>query len=182
MEIPQRRHQYQRHRHLWRGVRRAQYKHAQRLHPVPVLHGGRRTVGPVVPDHARPRRLCSGRHRPDHPGNALRQPHHGGVPLAFMPTGSGLAFAWNDTVTDSNGTHDQVEFAHLQPRHAGVAVGVPDRRRQCAEGPGLLDEISGVNVDILAYGDDTGTHVVEFDAQRQSDRILVRSVDQMSTS
>ena len=26
-----------------------------------------------------------------------------------------MSLAWNDTVTDSNGTHDQVEFAIYQP-------------------------------------------------------------------
>ena len=91
------------------------------------------------------------------------------VPLSLQFTtnigsGSGYSFAWNDTVTDSNGTHDQVEFAIVR----GGAV-VSQSTFQIADGDAqnvrvVATTINGVNVELLAYGDDSGTHVVEFDS------------------
>jgi len=96
-----------------------------------------------------------------------------GVPtsaLQFAPnptSGSGFSFAWNETVTDSNGTHDQVEFA-LVTSVSGVWTVTSRSTFQVSDGElqnvrvGTYNYL-GNNFEVLAYGDDTGTHVVEFD-------------------
>jgi hypothetical protein len=81
---------------------------------------------------------------------------------------SGYSLAWNETVTDSNGVHDQVEFAIFHPAPGGGTL-VSQSTFQIADGDAqsiqlLATSINGVNVELLAYGDDTGTHVVEFDS------------------
>ena len=96
---------------------------------------------------------------------------HTGVQLAlfFTPNvaaGSGYSLAWNDTVTDSNGTHDQVEFAIYHPSSATL---VTQQTFQIADGNAqnirvLATTINGVNVELLAYGDANGTHIIEFDS------------------
>ena len=88
--------------------------------------------------------------------------------LEFAPNvgaHTGTSFAWNDTVTDSNGTHDQVEFAIYNPRLgtplvSQSAIPIPDGNAQSIRL--ATTTINGVNVAILAYGDNTGTNVVEF--------------------
>jgi len=88
--------------------------------------------------------------------------------LFFAPNvgaGTGYSLAWNDTVTDSNGTHDQVEFAIYDSR-LGTPL-VSQSTFQIADGNAqsvrlATTTINGVNVAILAYGDNTGTNVVEF--------------------
>ena len=55
------------------------------------------------------------------------------TPCSSRPTmgsGTGLSLAWNETVTDSNGTHDQVEFAIVRDADGGVAARNPDRRQR----------------------------------------------------
>ena len=92
--------------------------------------------------------------------------------LQFAPNvgpGSGYSLAWNDIVTDSNGTHDQVEFAIYGPSLSPGHQLVSQSTFQIADGNAqnirlATTTINGVNVAILAYGDDTGTHVVEFNA------------------
>ena len=92
--------------------------------------------------------------------------------LQFAPNvgaGSGYSLAWNDIVTDSNGTHDQVEFAIYGPSLSPGNQLVSQSTFQIANGNAqnirlATTTINGVNVAILAYGDDTGTHVVEFNA------------------
>jgi hypothetical protein len=88
--------------------------------------------------------------------------------FALNPTsGSGFSFAWNETVTDSNGTHDQVEFA-LVTSVSGVWTVTSRSTFQVSDGElqnvrvGTYNYL-GNNFEVLAYGDDTGTHVVEFD-------------------
>ena len=100
-----------------------------------------------------------------------QSPTHTASPnsLQFVPnvgSGSGYSFAWNDTVTDSNGTHDQVEFAIYHPSTSTL---VSQSEFQIADGNAQNIElatatIDGVNVEILVYGDNSGTHVVEFNA------------------
>ena len=99
-------------------------------------------------------------------------PNHTSAPLAleFVPnvgSGSGYSLAWNDVVTDSNGTHDQVEFAIYHPGATTPLVTqqtfqIPDNNPQSIRL--LATTINGANVELLAYGDNTGTHVIEFDA------------------
>ena len=99
-------------------------------------------------------------------------PNHTSAPLAleFVPNvglGSGYSLAWNDIVTDSNGTHDQVEFAIYHPGATTPLVTqqtfqIPDNNPQSIRL--LATTINGANVELLAYGDNTGTHVIEFDA------------------
>ena len=100
--------------------------------------------------------------------------NHTGAPTAlqFAPNvgpGSGYSLAWNDIVTDSNGTHEQVEFAIYGPSLSPGQQLVSQSTFQIADGNAqnirlATTTINGVNVAILAYGDDTGTHVVEFNA------------------
>ena len=91
------------------------------------------------------------------------------VSLFFTPNvgaGSGLSFAWNDTLMSGGNTvGDQVEF---QIYHSGVLFAhqefqIPDGNAQNIRL--FATNIPGTgNVELLAYGDDTGTHVVEFDS------------------
>ena len=95
---------------------------------------------------------------------------------------SGFSFAWNDSVTDSNGSHDQVEFAIV--RNGSV---VSQSTFQIADGDAqsvrlLSTNISGVNVELLAYGDDSGTHVVEFDSNGNEIASLFDPSTQTNTS
>ena len=88
--------------------------------------------------------------------------------LQFAPnagSGTGWSFAWNDTVTDSNGTHDQVEFALYNSSGTLVSQSefqIADGNAQAIQ----LDAttINGAAVEILVYSDDTGTNVVEFNS------------------
>ena len=80
---------------------------------------------------------------------------------------NGSSVAWNDAVTDSQGNFlgDQVEFAVVKN---GALVAGSQSVFQIADGNAqsislTTATIGGVNVEILAYGDDAGTHVVEFD-------------------
>ena len=88
------------------------------------------------------------------------------VSLFFTPNnGGGYSFAWNDTVTDNFGTHDQVEFAIYDSAHNFVAqqeFQIPDGQAQNIRI--FPANIQGTNVELLAYGDDTGTHVIEFNS------------------
>ena len=80
--------------------------------------------------------------------------------------------AWNETVTDGNGTHDQVEFAIFDPneparaagcrRNARFAIHVPNCRRRSAKYPCRFVLVQRLDLEYLVYGDNTGTHVVEF--------------------
>jgi hypothetical protein len=97
--------------------------------------------------------------------------NHTEAPLAleFVPnvgTGSGYSIAWNDIVTDSNGTHDQVEFAIFHPSTSTLSFQttfqIADNNPQNVRL--ITTTINGVNVELLAYGDNNGTHVVEFDS------------------
>jgi hypothetical protein len=89
-------------------------------------------------------------------------------PLAYSPyIVSGqiyYAVAWNETVTDVNGTHDQVEYY--------VYTGGASNSRsafQIADGNAQNVRLGSVNIggqvfEVLAYGDNTATHIIEFDA------------------
>jgi hypothetical protein len=89
--------------------------------------------------------------------------------LVFVPnagSASGYSLAWDDTVTAGGTTYQQVEFAIYHPRTGTL---VSQSEFQIADGNVQNVElaattIDGANVEILAYGDNTGTHVVEFDA------------------
>ncbi|HXX09385.1 MAG TPA: hypothetical protein VEJ43_15130, partial [Pseudolabrys sp.] len=88
------------------------------------------------------------------------------VGLFFTPNiGGNYSFAWNDTVTDTFGTHDQVEFAIYNS--AGTLLShqefqIPDGQAQNIRV--FAQNIPGTGpVELLAYGDDAGTHVIEFD-------------------
>ena len=83
--------------------------------------------------------------------------------------GTGYSFAWNDTVTDSSGhTHDQVEFALYTPSGSSFTLAsqsefqIADGNAQSVQVVGTT--IDGAGVEILAYGDNTGTQVVEFNS------------------
>jgi len=90
---------------------------------------------------------------------------YGAIGLQFTPNstaGSGYSFAWNETVTDSNGAHDQVEFAIFKNGSVSsqstfqIADGLAQNIRL------LTANISGTFVTLMSYGDANGTHVVEF--------------------
>ena len=88
--------------------------------------------------------------------------------LVFAPNsgpGSGYSFAWNDAVTDIYGTHDQVEFAIWHPGTGIVSQStfhVPDGNAQNIRL--FATSINGQNVEVLAYGWNNGTYVIEFDS------------------
>ena len=89
------------------------------------------------------------------------------VSLFFTPNigAGGYSFAWNDTVTDTFGTHDQVEFQiyHTGTLFAHQEFQIPDGQAQNVRV--FATNIPGTgSVELLAYGDNTGTHVVEFDS------------------
>jgi T5SS/PEP-CTERM-associated repeat protein len=90
---------------------------------------------------------------------------YGAIGLQVTPNstaGSGYSFAWNETVTDGNGTHDQVEFAIfksgsvLSQSTFQIADGLAQNIRL------LTANISGTFVTLMSYGDANGTHLVEF--------------------
>src|SRR5229473_2264058 len=71
------------------------------------------------------------------------------------------AIAWNETVTDTNGTHDQVEFVIFKPGQGVVS------RTTFQISDGLPQEINlqiQKDVAVLEYGDNTATNIVEFDS------------------
>jgi VCBS repeat-containing protein len=74
-------------------------------------------------------------------------------------TGNEFAVGWNETVTDTNGKHDQVEFAVFKP-----GTGVVSRTTfQIADGLPQDIKVQVQNdVAVLEYGDNTKTNVVEF--------------------
>ena len=88
--------------------------------------------------------------------------------LQFAPNsgfGTGWSFAWDDTVTDTNGTHNQVEFALYNA--SGTLVSQSEF--QVADGNVQNVElntttINGAAAEIVIYSDDTGTNVVAFNS------------------
>jgi len=88
--------------------------------------------------------------------------------LQFVPnvgSSDNYAFAWNDTITAGGNTFDQVEFAIYTASGTMVSqqtFQIPDGNQQSV----ALDTatIDGTSVVVLVYGDDTGTNVVEFNA------------------
>ncbi len=83
-------------------------------------------------------------------------------PLKFAQfSNNEAAIAWNETVTDTNGTHDQVEFVIFKPGQGVVS------RTTFQISDGLPQEINlqiRNDVAVLEYGDDTATNIVEFDS------------------
>ena len=98
---------------------------------------------------------------PGGPSNALA---FGGFSQA---TGFSYATAWSETVVDSTGTHDQVEFVIYDP---GVINGhtahiVSRSTFQIADGnPQNVRLGSFGDLAVLAYGDNTNTQLVEFNS------------------
>ncbi len=100
----------------------------------------------------------------------------GGTALTFTQIGGGrYATAWNDTVTDGNGTHDQVEFAIFAPNTLSASdavmpgTTVSQSTFQIADGNAQNIRVGsfsfgGSAFEYLAYGDSTATHIVEFDS------------------
>ena len=89
-------------------------------------------------------------------------------PLQFSQLSSAntnnYIIGWNETVQDLNGTHDQVEFVEFKQGSGG---GVVARSTfQIADGQAQNIRIFSLPGDfiLLAYGDDTATHLVEFNA------------------
>jgi len=80
-------------------------------------------------------------------------------------TGYELAVAWNEQVTDSNGTHDQVEFAEYNLTTNSV---VSQQTFQLADGlPQNINLSIANDIAVLEYGDNTATNLVEFNAGGQ---------------
>ena len=106
--------------------------------------------------------------------NQITQPTNG-TSLMFTPNGvagSGFSVAWSETVTDSAGTHNQVEFAIFKASgfNATGTFGsgqllsqttfqVPDAQNIRV---GSIT-LGGASFEFLAYGDGTSTTVIEFD-------------------
>ena len=97
---------------------------------------------------------------------------------SFIPVGlqfttniganSGYSFAWDDTVTDSGGNiHHQVEFAIDIPSTSTLIRATPV---QIADGNAQnvrilpISFLGGGTGELLVYGDNTGTHVILYNA------------------
>ena len=85
-------------------------------------------------------------------------------PLTYQVVGSNYAVAWNETVTDAYGTHDQVEFV----LDNGSSV-ISRTTFQIADATAQNVRLGTVNLggqlfEVLVYGDNTATHIVEFNA------------------
>jgi T5SS/PEP-CTERM-associated repeat protein len=94
------------------------------------------------------------------------------LPIIYAPnaSGGGYSAAWDETVTDSNGTHNQVEFAMFKTNSTGV-TGSLQKQVTFQIADGLPQQIRvgsfsylGQSYEVLAYGDTTSSHIVEFDA------------------
>ena len=88
--------------------------------------------------------------------------------LAYSPyplAGEGYAIAWNETVTDAYGTHDQVEFATFRSadnylKQTVFPIG-DDTEQNVRVG---TFRYNGQSYVVLVYGDNTTTNIVEFDS------------------
>ena len=98
-----------------------------------------------------------------------------GLAVQFVQAGTQFVAAWNETVTDGAGTHDQVEFAIFKPNElnaGGTAVAgtlVSQTAIQIADGDAQDIRVGsfgfdGSTYEYLVYGDTTATHIVEFDS------------------
>jgi hypothetical protein len=84
--------------------------------------------------------------------------------------GNDYFVVWNETVTDINGSHDQVEFAVLNPTGPTTYTTELQSTFQIADGQPqnvrvgeFLDPTNHSQDDVVvAYGDDTGTHILEY--------------------
>jgi hypothetical protein len=109
--------------------------------------------------------------------NQITQPSNG-ASLLFTPNGvagSGFSIGWSETVTDANGTHNQVEFAVFKPSGFaspanGGAFGsgtlISQTTFQVPDAQNIRigsSSVGGASVEYLAYGDNNSTTVVEFD-------------------
>ena len=83
--------------------------------------------------------------------------------------GNDYFVVWNETVADSQGTHDQVEFAVANS--AGTELSLPssistfqtDGRPQNVRVGEFTDPVNSSRDDVVVvYGDDTGTHILEY--------------------
>jgi hypothetical protein len=100
-------------------------------------------------------------------------PNHtgSGTALQFIAnpgSNTGYSFAWSETVTDSIGTHEQVEFA-ISNQNSSTPVVTPTSHFDVSDGlPQNVKvntfTLNGANYEVLAYGDATATHIVEFDS------------------
>ena len=80
-------------------------------------------------------------------------------------TGYELAVAWNEQVTDSSGTHDQVEFVEYNLTTNSV---VSQQTFQLADGlPQNINLSIANDIAVVEYGDNTATNLVEFNASGQ---------------
>ena len=84
--------------------------------------------------------------------------------------GNDYFVAWNETVADSNGTHDQVEFAAVSSSGTQLTLPSSISAFQIADGQAqnvrigeFTDPVHSTQDDVVVvYGDDTGTHINEY--------------------
>ena len=94
---------------------------------------------------------------PNHTGSSL------GLEFAPIPGSTEYAFAWNETVTNG-AAPDQVEFAIYNATTHNV---VSQSTFQMADAQNIRIQafsLNGASYEVLAYGDSTATHIVEFDS------------------
>jgi hypothetical protein len=97
-----------------------------------------------------------------------------------------LGVAWNETVTytDAQGTHsyDQVEF-NVERLGAGVfhqVIAIPDGDPQNIRLGEYSDpNVAGKDYFVLAYGDDSGTHIREYSVTTTDSAITVTQVESL---
>jgi hypothetical protein len=96
--------------------------------------------------------------------------------LEFAPnpgSGNGYSVAWNETVYNgTNPNWDQVEFAIFKPNTTSGGTDGSLVKQVTFQTDGTAQKVGvqtfsfngGPSYEVLAYGDSTGTHIIEFDA------------------
>ena len=103
-------------------------------------------------------------------------------PLSYGIIGSNYAIAWNETVTDAYGTHDQVEYV----LDNGSAV-IKQLTFQIGDGQAQNVRLATINIggqafEVLVYGDNTSTNIVEFDSSGNQVAAIVDPTTQAYSS
>ena len=87
--------------------------------------------------------------------------------LAYQLINGNYAVAWNETVTDTYGTHDQVEFALDNGSNVVSRTTFQIANDQAQNVRLATVNVGGQLFEVLVYGDNTATHIVEFNASGQ---------------
>ena len=103
-------------------------------------------------------------------------------PLSYGVIGSNYAIAWNETVTDAYGTHDQVEYV----LDNGSTV-IKQLTFQIGDGQTQNVRLATINIggqafEVLVYGDNTATNIIEFNSSGNQVAAIVDPTTQAYSS